>query len=85
MHTATDSRQRSVDTARNQIAASSYHAVKQRDLPHMDTNAAARASFAYAEGLILYAKTRNDATLIRDLGKRAIQLTIEAGQPGDIP
>jgi hypothetical protein len=51
----------------------------------MDTNAAARAIFAYAEGLILYAKTRNDATLIRDLGKRAIQLTIEAGQPGDTP
>lgn len=85
MHTATDTRQRLVDTARNQIAASSYHAVKQGDLPHMDTNAAARAIFAYAEGLILYAKTRNDATLIRDLGKRAIQLTIEAGQPGDTP
>lgn len=85
MHTATDTRQRLVDTARNQIAASSYHAVKQGDLPHMDTNAAARAIFAYAEGLILYANTRNDATLIRDLGKRAIQLTIEAGQPGDTP
>lgn len=60
-------------------------AVKQGDLPRMDTSAAARAIFAYAEGLILYAKTRNDATLIRDLGKRAIQLTIEAGQPGDTP
>jgi TetR/AcrR family transcriptional repressor of nem operon len=54
-------------------------AIKQGDLPGMDTHAAARAIFAYTEGLILYAKTRNDATLIRDLGKRAIQLAIEAG------
>ena len=54
-------------------------AIEQGDLPRMDTRAAARAIFAYAEGLILYAKTRNDATLIRDLGKRAIQLAIEAG------
>jgi TetR/AcrR family transcriptional repressor of nem operon len=60
-------------------------AIKQGDLPPMDTRDAARAIFAYTEGLILYAKTRNDATLIRDLGKRAIQLTIEAGQTGDTP
>lgn len=54
-------------------------AVEQGDLPRMDTSAAARAIFAYTEGLILYAKTRNDATLIRDLGKRALQLATEAG------
>jgi TetR/AcrR family transcriptional repressor of nem operon len=49
-------------------------AVALGELPDIDTAAAARAIFAYAEGLILTAKTRNDAELIRDLGKRAVQL-----------
>ena len=49
-------------------------AVALGELPDIDTAAAARAIFAYAEGLILTAKTRNDAELIRDLGRRAVQL-----------
>jgi TetR/AcrR family transcriptional repressor of nem operon len=49
-------------------------AVTAGELPDIDTAAAARAIFAYAEGLILTAKTRNDAELIRDLGRRAVQL-----------
>ena len=49
-------------------------AVALGELPDTDTAAAACAIFAYAEGLILYAKTRNDAELIRHLGKRAVRL-----------
>ena len=48
------------------------------ELPAMDTAAAARALFAYTEGIVLYAKTRNDPELIRDLGKRALQLLVPA-------
>ena len=53
-------------------------AVAAGDLPAIDTTAAASAIFAYLEGLILYAKTHNDAGPIRDLGKRAIQLAMHA-------
>lgn len=37
--------------------------------------------FAYAEGLILFAKTRNDASIIRTPGRRAIRLA--TAEPGD--
>jgi len=53
-------------------------AVANGELPAMDTAAAARALFAYTEGIVLYAKTRNDPELIRDLGERALQLLVPA-------
>ena len=53
-------------------------AVVNGELPAMDTAAAACALFAYTEGIVLYAKTRNDPELIRDLGKRALQLLLPA-------
>jgi TetR/AcrR family transcriptional repressor of nem operon len=51
-------------------------AVERGDLPAIDTAATARAIFAYVEGIMLYAKTCNDPELIRELGKRALQLTV---------
>lgn len=51
-------------------------AVARGDLPAIDTGATARAIFAYVEGIMMYAKTRNDPELIRDLGKRALQLAL---------
>jgi len=65
--------------AEQPIEQALQEAVTGGDLPEIDTASAARAIFAYMEGLILYAKTRNDAELIRDLGKRAIQLAVQAG------
>jgi len=53
-------------------------AVANGELPALDTAAAARALFAYTEGIVLYAKTRNDPELIRELGKRALQLLVPA-------
>ncbi len=49
-------------------------AVADGSLACNDTAGAASAMFAYAEGLILFAKTRNDAAIIRTLGRRAIRL-----------
>lgn len=51
-------------------------AIEYGDLPAIDAGATARALFAYAEGILLYAKTCNDPELIRELGKRALQLTV---------
>lgn len=51
-------------------------AVTRGDLPAIDTAGAARAIFAYVEGIMTYAKARNDPELIRDLGQRALQLAI---------
>jgi TetR/AcrR family transcriptional repressor of nem operon len=51
-------------------------AVARGDLPAIDPGATARAIFAYAEGILMVAKTRNDPELIRDLGQRALQLAI---------
>jgi TetR/AcrR family transcriptional repressor of nem operon len=65
--------------AEQPIEQALQEAVTDGDLPEIDTASAACAIFAYMEGLILYAKTRNDAELIRDLGKRAIQLAVQAG------
>ena len=56
-------------------------AVARGDLPDIDVEASACALFAYAEGVMLYAKTRNDPELIRDLGKRALNLLTPAA-PG---
>ena len=51
-------------------------AVAAGDLPTIDTGATARAIFAYVEGIMMYAKARNDPELIRDLGQRALQLAV---------
>jgi TetR/AcrR family transcriptional repressor of nem operon len=51
-------------------------AVEYGDLPAIDTAATAKAIFAYTEGIMLYAKTSNDPELIRELGKRALQLAV---------
>ena len=51
-------------------------AVNRGDIETIDTEAAARALFAYTEGIMMYAKTRNDAGIIRDMGQRALQLAI---------
>lgn len=51
-------------------------AVARGDLQTVDTAAMAKAIFAYTEGIMLYAKTCNDPELIRELGKRALQLTV---------
>jgi TetR/AcrR family transcriptional repressor of nem operon len=44
--------------------------------PTVDVQAAADAILAYFEGLSLLAKARNDPTLIRRLGPRAVQLAV---------
>ena len=61
------------------FARALQEAVAHGDLPDIDIEASARALFAYAEGVMLYAKTRNDPELIRDLGKRALNLLTPAG------
>jgi TetR/AcrR family transcriptional repressor of nem operon len=53
-------------------------AVANGDLPAIDAAATARAIFAYVEGIMVYAKTRNDPALIRELGKHALQLIVPA-------
>jgi TetR/AcrR family transcriptional repressor of nem operon len=53
-------------------------AVVNGELPAIDTAATARAIFAYVEGIMIYAKTRNDSGLIRELGKYALKLAIPA-------
>ena len=65
--------------AEQSIEQALAEAVSNGDLPNIDTGAAASAIFAYAEGLVLYAKTRNDAGIIRELGARAVQLATNAG------
>ncbi len=67
-----------LSAAERPFAAALKEAIARGDLPAMDTAAAASALFAYTEGIMLYAKTRNDPGLIRDLGKRALQLLIPA-------
>lgn len=51
-------------------------AVANGDLPAMDTAATARALFAYVEGIMVYAKAHNDPDMVRELGKRALQLVV---------
>jgi len=53
-------------------------AVASGDLPDIDTAATAQSIFAYIEGIMLVAKTRNDPELIRELGKHALQLAVPA-------
>ena len=49
-------------------------AVEVEELPPIDVERASSAVVAYAQGLLLLAKTRNDAELIKDLGSGAKQL-----------
>ena len=51
-------------------------AVASGELASIDTAATARALFAYTEGIMMYAKTRNDLEIIREMGQRALQLAI---------
>jgi len=64
--------------AEQPIAAALTEAIEQGDLPAIDPVAAARAIFAYAEGAMLVAKTRNDPELLRELGTHALQLVTPA-------
>lgn len=65
--------------AEAQIEQALEQAIACGDIPATDTAAAASAIFAYTEGLILTAKTRNDPDIIRNLGKRALQLAANSG------
>lgn len=59
--------ERHIETALKQACA-------QNLLPEIDTEAAAKAIFAYMEGLFMLAKTENNPERIRQLGKAAIGL-----------
>lgn len=48
---------------------------------HVDVRTAADAIVAYFEGVALLAKTRNDPSLIRKLGPRAVQLATQPAPP----
>ena len=62
--------------AENPFEQALAEAVENGDLPEMDTAATARALFAYVEGIMVYAKTHNDPDMVRELGKRALQLVV---------
>jgi TetR/AcrR family transcriptional repressor of nem operon len=51
-------------------------AISNGELPELDTAAKARALFAYAEGIMVYAKASNNPEMIRELGKHALQLVV---------
>lgn len=53
-------------------------AVDRGDLTGIDLAATARAMFAYLEGVILTAKTRNNPRIIRDLGPALVTLRVPA-------
>jgi len=59
-------------------------AVRDGELDPLDTEATARAMLAYLEGLIMMAKTRNDAELIRQLGAVMGQIRVEHPSDGGI-
>ncbi len=51
-------------------------AIQAGDLQPLDSAATAQAMFAYLEGLMMMAKTRNDAELIRQLGSAVLDIRI---------
>ena len=51
---------------------------------HVDVQDAADAIVAYFEGLALVAKARNDPSLIRRLGRRAVQLALQPKRPRNL-
>lgn len=60
--------------AERRIAGSLKAASADGSLPGVEPESAARSVFAYMEGLLLMAKTRNDPDLIRDSGPAAVAL-----------
>lgn len=56
------------------IEATLEEAKRDGSAPHVDPASASRAVFAYMEGLLLMAKTRNDPALVRELGRSAVAL-----------
>ena len=52
-------------------------AVRQGDIPEVEITASAEAIFAYLEGIVLLAKTRNDPELILKLGQNISQVLIK--------
>ena len=63
------------------FAGALEEAVANGDLPAIDTVATARALFAYAEGVMVYAKTHNNPDEVRELGRLALRLAMPAGMP----
>ncbi len=60
--------------AERQIAATLEEAVRDGSAPGIDPVAGARALFAYMEGVLLVAKTRNDPDYVAELGRNALGL-----------
>ncbi len=60
------------------IAATLEEAKRDGSAPGIDPARAARAIFAYMEGALLMAKTRNDAEVVRELGRGAVALATAA-------
>lgn len=56
------------------IEAALKEAVREGALPGVDPRASAEAVFAYWEGVVLLAKTRNDPNLILKLGQNTLPL-----------
>ncbi|VAX21248.1 hypothetical protein MNBD_NITROSPINAE03-1244 [hydrothermal vent metagenome] len=54
-------------------------AVAMGDLPEIDTKSAANAILAFMQGIILMAKTRNDARLMRKMAKAGIDMIYQSG------
>ncbi|HEB72281.1 MAG TPA: TetR/AcrR family transcriptional regulator [Nitrospirae bacterium] len=54
-------------------------AVAVGDLREIDTKAAANAILAFMQGIILMAKTRNDARLMRKMAKAGIDMIYQSG------
>jgi len=54
-------------------------AVALGDLPQIDTKSAANAILAFMQGIILMAKTRNDARLMKKIAKAGIDMIYQPG------
>lgn len=59
-----------------EIKATLDEAVQAGDIPPCNTAATAAAMFAYIEGLMLMAKTRNDPEVVRELGPAVANIRI---------
>lgn len=63
------------------IHACLREAIAVGELPPLDIEATARAMFAYVEGVLLLAKTHNDAEILRQLLPAITQIRIRPEQP----
>ena len=54
-------------------------AMADGELPNIDARATARALFAFAEGVMVYAKAHNDPGMIHELGRHALHLVVPSG------